>query len=215
MFPFTKTVHVLALGLWFGTAVFFTFVVGLTLFDTFDKLAVKEGKDRPLWLPLPPEYDRPPPGPHFPEPLRKEQGSRVAGAAVGPMFPWYFGIQTFCGLLALAAALTWPIAAAGTAQRLRLAVLVLGVASVAAGWWLEGVVERLREQRSAATDKVLRSAEPASEDVQAAEAARAEFGLWHTYSLLVNFLTLALVTVAMALAAHLPNKGQGLVVTDH
>jgi hypothetical protein len=39
---------------------------------------------------------------------------------------------------------------------------------------------------------------------QVAESARAEFGRWHGYSLLLNLLTVLLVTVAMALAARLP-----------
>ena len=37
-----------------------------------------------------------------------------------------------------------------------------------------------------------------------AEAVRADFGRWHGYSLLANLGTLALVTAATAMAAHLP-----------
>src|SRR4051794_6467698 len=47
----TRTFHVLAVGLWFGTVVFFSFVVGLSLFGHFEDLA--KSTDRPLWFPLP------------------------------------------------------------------------------------------------------------------------------------------------------------------
>ena len=52
---------------------------------------------------------------------------------------------------------------------------------------------------------MLQSPAPASESlVHEADAARLDFNHWHLYSLLANFATLALVTVAMALAAQLP-----------
>ena len=74
MLLFSKTVHVLALGLWFGTAVFFT-VVGLLLFQTFDDIGVRDAGHRPAWFPLPEAYTKAPPSDKFPNPLRKEQGS--------------------------------------------------------------------------------------------------------------------------------------------
>ena len=40
----------------------------------------------------------------------------------------------------------------------------------------------------------------------AAQAVRGSFGMWHGISLLLNFVTLGLLTVAMALAAFLPGK---------
>ena len=45
---------------------------------------------------------------------------------------------------------------------------------------------------------------PAETDIADAIQARKEFGTWHLYSLAQNFVTLGLVTVAMALAAQLP-----------
>jgi hypothetical protein len=199
----TRTVHALALGLWFGTSIFFTFVVGLTLFGTFEKISAEPAANRPLWLPLPAEFDKPRPGEHFPEPLRKEQGSRVAGAAVGPMFPLFFGIQATCGGLTLLTALAW-FGRRETVHKVRVVVLLLALATVAGGWWLEGIVGNLRVVRNDLTDVVLRSPQPASEDVKAAEAAREDFGRFHFYSLMLNFVTVGLVTVAMALAARLP-----------
>src|SRR6185437_10546238 len=71
MLHFSKILHVLALGLWFGTVIFFSFVVGLNLFGTFEAVAVET--PRQSWFPLWEAYDGPSPHAAFPEPLRKEQ----------------------------------------------------------------------------------------------------------------------------------------------
>jgi glycerol-3-phosphate acyltransferase PlsY len=199
-----KVIHVLAVGLWFGAGAFFTSVVGLSLFDTFEKRTVLPAQDRPYWLPAPPELEKPPPSPKFPEPLRKEQGSRIAGAAVGPMFLSYYLLQVVCGVLGVATALAWF--GRGGVHRWRVIVLVLALAGAGVGWLLDLEVERLREVRSATSDAVLTSAAPTPEQVAAADEARAKFGTWHTYSLFANFGTLALVTAAMAMAAALPPR---------
>src|SRR5262245_15732611 len=121
VFSLTKIAHVLAVGLWFGAGLFFTFVVGLSLFDTFEKATARPAAERPFWLPVPPELDKPPPSASFPDPLRKEQGSRIAGAAVGPMFRPYYLLQVGCGVVALLTALAWS----GGGRRWRVVVLLL------------------------------------------------------------------------------------------
>jgi hypothetical protein len=190
-----RVVHVLSLGLWFGMSVFFTFVVAPTLFATFDAEAAKPKEERALWLPLPPEYDRD-------LETRKEQGSRVAGAAVSPIFRPYFLLQLVCGALALATALPWT--KVGTVHRVRTAVLGLALAGALAGWWLDGIVAELRVTRNQTSETALRKPTLVSEEVQAAADARAEFRTWHSYSLMVNFVTISLVMGAMGLAACLP-----------
>jgi hypothetical protein len=202
MLSLTKILHVLAVGLWFGSATFFTFV-GLSLSDTFEKITAKPAQDRPYWLPLPSQLDKSRPSDKFPEPLSKEQGGRIFGTAVGPMFRPYYILQVVCGGLALLTALAWP---GGGVQRARVIVLLLALVGAAAGWRLEGEVEARRDTRSKLSDAVLEmeSAAPSPEQVRAAETARTDFGTWHTYSLLVNCATLALVTVAMAMGAFLP-----------
>jgi acyl phosphate:glycerol-3-phosphate acyltransferase len=198
----TKTLHVLAVGLWFGTGIFFTFVVGLSLFGTFDRLTADPKAPRPLWLPMPPEFDRPPPSERFPNPLSKEQGSRVAGAAVGPMFTPYYATQAGAGAVSLLTALAW-LGVRSRLNTVRCVVLVLALVGVGFGWWMAGVVHELRNVRSETSDGVLLDP-AASEKVAEADRAREEFGRWHGYSLVVNLSTLALVTVATAMAAHLP-----------
>lgn len=208
MRTFTKTVHVLALGLWFGTVVFFTFVVGLTLLATFDQLTNADKQPRPVWLPVPPGFEMPPPSPRFPTPLSVEQGRRLFGAAVGPMFVWYFGIQTVCAVLALATAWSWRNLPRSKVHRARAVVLALALVTVGLSWWLDWEVNNRRALRSQTSDAVLVALRdlpsmPANL-VEQADAARADFDRWHTYSLIDNFATLLLVTIAMALAAQLP-----------
>jgi len=205
-----KTIHVLALGLWFGTVVFFT-IMGLVVFDTFEKESLKEPRE--TWFPVAPLYDQPQPNDRFPHPLKKEQGSRAGGAVVGPLFPIYFGIQTACGALALITAAAW-IRRAGGVHRARAALLLVAFLSVLGGWWLEHVVSDLRRQRNEKSDVLLekmstgrrseRLVGQVREEMRGAKEAREAFGRWHGYSLIVNMLTLLLVTVAMALAAALP-----------
>ena len=204
MLHFSKVLHVLSLGLWFGTVVFFSFVVGLNLFDTFEKVAATAPAERPIWFPLWQAYDGPSPDTTFPEPLRREQGTRAAGVAIDPMFRWYFGIQTVCGLLALATALAFYRAGAARLHRLRVGVLLAALVTVALGWWLERVVDDLRVPRNDTFDAMVRHSPPHSEDIARAVAARQDFVRWHLYSLGLNLLTVLLVTVSMAQAAYLP-----------
>jgi acyl phosphate:glycerol-3-phosphate acyltransferase len=216
MLVVTKILHLFALGLWFGSTCFFTFVVGLSLFDTFRTIA--QSDSRPGWFPLAPRYDKDPATwkksqtPSIfntAEEVRAEQGSRAAGAAVRALFGWYFLLQAVCAVAAVATSATWlradrPGRAVAVA---RVAVLALALVTVAAGWLLERRVSGLRADRNAATDAVLQGApEVPAADMQWAAEARAQFGRFHGYSLMLNFLTLLLVTVAMALAAALPAR---------
>src|SRR4051794_26393537 len=93
-----RSLHVLAVATWFGSVVFFT-IAGVRIFDAFSEVAGEES--RPLWFPIPEAFDKPPLGDGFPKETRLEQGSRAAGAAVGKIFPVYYGLQAGCGLVAL------------------------------------------------------------------------------------------------------------------
>jgi acyl-phosphate glycerol 3-phosphate acyltransferase len=205
MLTFTKTIHVLALGLWFGSVVHFTFFVGLSLFSTFDAATALDKDARPYWLPVPPQLDqKAPPNARFPDPLRKEQGSRIFGMAVGPMFVPYFTLQAVCGLLALGTAAGWS-GRPGRVHRLRTWLLLVALATVALSFWLDHEVNLRRDMRAETSDAVLLGPVPPSESlVRAAESAREDFSRWHAYSVLVNLVTVVLVTVSMALAAQLP-----------
>lgn len=205
MFRFSKILHVLALGLWFGTVIFFSFIVGLNLFGTFERIAAEPPEHREVWLPMWNGYDGHSPDPTLPEPLRKEQGTRAAGVAITPLFQWYFSIQGVCALLAMATALAWRRTEARRIHSLRAGILVVATVTVGLGWWLERVVEDLRGPRNSTFDAMVRQSPPQAEDVRAAVEARQTFGRWHFASLGLNMVTVVLVTIAMAQAASLPS----------
>jgi len=196
----TRALHQVVLGIWLGTIVFFTFVVGLVLFSRFESLG-EDAAHRPLWFPLSTEFqhrDAQIDGP-------REQGTRAAGEAVTPLLPWYFLIQGVCGFLAVGTALGLARFSPGRVQRLRVQILLLALLTVLVGWPLEHKVSALRRPRYDAVDAFLQSP-PESVDTGRAAAlqAKSEFGMWHGLSLLLNLATVGLVTSAMVLAAWLP-----------
>lgn len=174
-----RLLHLLALSLWFGGGVFFTFVAAPMLFRTFERL----GENPPDWLPIPP--DPPRVQGNTPEPVAR--GTRLAGAAVGPVFPVYYALQGVCGVVALATAWGWMRTYSGFVNRLRFSVIALAFVMVLVGWPLVGKVESLRPARYAG-------------DPVAVEA----FRKWHLVSLALDCAALALVGLATALAARLP-----------
>jgi acyl-phosphate glycerol 3-phosphate acyltransferase len=206
MLTFMKTIHVLALGLWFGSVAFFTFFVGLSLFATFDAATTLDKDARPYWLPVPQQLNQKAlQNTRFPDPLRKEQGSRIFGMAVGPMFVPYFTLQAICGVLALGTAVGWSRSYAGRVHRLRTWLLLIALATVVISFWLDHEVNVRRDVRAETSDAVLLALPTVSDSlIRAADSAREDFSRWHGYSILVNLVTLVLVTVATALAAQLP-----------
>jgi acyl phosphate:glycerol-3-phosphate acyltransferase len=193
----SKSLHVLALGLWFGMSVFFTFVVAFSLFGAFETLGRQ--KERETWFPLPylyrdgaEEVDAP-----------KEQGTRAAGFAVGPMFPWYFFLQGVCGFIALATALPWLIYShESRVHRWRVNLLIAAIALVLLGWRLEHRVSELRIPRNQTMEAYLQDRDNEAKTT-AMKDARADFRQWHTYSVFVNLATILCVTAAMAMAGNL------------
>jgi acyl-phosphate glycerol 3-phosphate acyltransferase len=196
MSQLNKSLHVLALGMWFGMSVFFTFVVALSLFGTFEDLG--QQTERETWFPRPPVYrsvDDEVNGP-------KEQGTRAAGYAVGPMFLWYFALQGACGFVALVTGLSCTRTPEARVHRWRVNLLIAAVILVLIGWPLQHKVSALRIPRNQATEAYLQD-RANQEKLKAMKEARAEFGQWHTYTLLANFATILCVTAAMALAGNL------------
>jgi glycerol-3-phosphate acyltransferase PlsY len=201
MVTLSKTIHVLALGLWLGMIVFFM-IVALIVFDQLESLAL-ERAGRPWWFPVNPSYSNVKQESGINSLL--EQGTRAAGYALSPVFGWYFLIQGLCGFLAAATALPWPRLEPGRRiHRVRVGLLVAALATVVIAWPLDQKVDQLREPRHEAMDRYLEK--PNSANLEAAVAARKEFGMWHGFSLMLNFGTLVLVFAALALAAQLPAR---------
>jgi glycerol-3-phosphate acyltransferase PlsY len=218
----TKIIHVLAVGLWFGMAVFFSFPVALALFSNFEAEAEKKDKDRPTWFPLPAQYKLDAGTEKFN--LQKDQGTRAAGFAISPLFHHYFLWQGICGLLATLTALGWPRAEPGRrVHRIRVVVLVLAVVTVLLAWPIEQKVSALRHTRNECSDLLMEKLQEKEVELQRgkessatakaldearaqAAAARSDFTMWHLWSLLLNMVTIGLVTVAMAQTALLPES---------
>jgi acyl-phosphate glycerol 3-phosphate acyltransferase len=173
-----KTIHVLALGLWFGSTVFFL-IVALVVFNNFEGLGASS--HRPSWIPLPADFD-------------KEMGTRLAGVALAPVFDWYFPLQIVCGFLAIITGLAFSeVERSRRLHRVRNLVVLLAMLTVVIGWLVADYVAELRLERYSSNPPV-------------AESAKAVFGAWHGISLTLNMITIGLVTAATALAAQLPQS---------
>jgi acyl phosphate:glycerol-3-phosphate acyltransferase len=186
-FPMRETLlrvlHVLALGLWFGGATFFNFVAAPLIFQTFDSVVKSGPSDRTA------HYD-------ITQGMSVEDqqqlGKALAGAAVGPVFPPYYLMQTVCCAVALATALAWwkrPEAVHRRRVLLLTATLLLVVLSVA----ISEHVSNLR---------VLRF----NTDKSVSDRAKALFAGWHLASLLLSMVTTTLAGIALAMAAKLPER---------
>jgi glycerol-3-phosphate acyltransferase PlsY len=176
-----KTIHALSVSLWFGGAVFFTFVVAPLLFKTFESYGEMGFNERPPWLPVASMFN-------------KESGTRLAGAAVAPIFPFYFMVQGACGFLALLTSMGWTKADPTTrVHRVRFLVLLLALLTVIVGWPIAQKVSALRYDRF--------SIDPAISD-----PAKQAFGMWHAISLNLSFITILLVGIATALIGWLPGS---------
>ncbi len=198
-----KTLHVLAVGLWFGSAVFFSLVVAPSVFQSFGELTKVKAERRAPWLPLPDQYakrDGMVDGP-------REQGRRLAGVVVQGIFPRYFDVQGICMLVALIPAFGWWLGSSRHwTARLRCGVLLVGLASIIAGRSMEGRVHAAQDNANRRVDVYLSAYNPTLGQQAAVQAARDAFRSWHSASMVVNLITLLMATAAMGLAAALPNR---------
>jgi acyl-phosphate glycerol 3-phosphate acyltransferase len=184
-----KAIHVMALGLWFGGAVFFNFVSAPAIFDSFKQVVAAAPSDRTAGLPLVPD------GLSADERAAKEKdlASALAGAAVGPIFPKFFLMQAVCGMLVVITALGYSRRpGAGRVDRVRFALALAAWVTVLIGWPISAHVSELRVERFAA-------------DPAVAEAARSAFVAWHLVSLFLSMVTALLATATIALAGQLPS----------
>jgi acyl-phosphate glycerol 3-phosphate acyltransferase len=172
-----KILHVLAMGLWFGSTVFFL-IVATAIFSNFESLG--NSADRPSWIDWPTGFDR-------------EMGTRLAGVALAPVFNCYFPLQIVCGYIALSTAFAMSREEPSVrVHRMRNLVVLLALTSVVIGWLVADYTAVLRIERYS----------PIQSE---ADFAKSAFAAWHGVSLTINMLTIALVAVALALAAQMPS----------
>lgn len=176
-----KVVHVFALGMWAGGVGFFTFLAAPAMNQEFAEVVATAPNSRTSNRPLLP--------PDATEADKKELGSALFGAAVGPVFPRLFAVQAVCSVLALGTALAWwPH---GGIHRRRVLVLTAATLLGAVGLWLSAVVTDLRPKRFDTNPVV-------------AAAAKTDFGPWHLASLATTGVTVLLAGVGLGMAARLP-----------
>jgi hypothetical protein len=184
MFDFLqRALHLLALALWLGSAVFFSFLAAPKIFASFNEVAKSPPGDRTAYVPINEGLDD----------ARKDQlGSALAGAAVGPIFPLFFGLHAVCGIIALVTAAGWW-KREGRIHRVRAILIGIALLTVAIGWPISQKVTELRLARF-------------SPDAAIAAAAKDGFVTWHLISLALSFVTTVIVFAAMLLAARLPER---------
>jgi acyl-phosphate glycerol 3-phosphate acyltransferase len=171
-----KILHVLSLGLWFGSTVFFMMVASI-VFKNFENLGASS--ERPFWIDWPSTFD-------------KEMGTRLAGVALAPVFDWYFPLQAICGYIAISTAFAMSVAEPTIrVHRLRTLILLLALTGVVAGWVVADYTAVLRIERHSAIQSE-------------AEFAKSVFPAWHGISLTINLVTTVLVAVGLALAVQMP-----------
>jgi glycerol-3-phosphate acyltransferase PlsY len=179
-----RTIHVLALGMWIGGAAFFNFFAAPAIFASFKDVVHAGKSDRTADVTI-----------IAADASQKEKdnlANALAGSAVGPVFPRYFGMQAICGFAALATALAWwKVSDERRVHRRRVLVIGLALVTVAIGWPLSNYVSELRPLRFSANAEI-------------AEAAARDFGSWHLVSLFLSFVTVGLAGIGLAMAARLP-----------
>ena len=176
-----RSLHLLAVGLWFGGALFFNFVAAPPIFAAFKAVVAESPSDRTALL------DIVPPG--TPQAERDALASALAGAAVGPIFPRYFAMQLVCGAVTLVTALSF--AGAGGVHRVRAVLAGVAFALVVVSVPVSHTVSRLRLERY-------------GPDAAVAARAKELFGPVHLVSLALSGVTTLLAGGVLALGARLP-----------
>lgn len=175
------SVHIFALGLWFGGAAFFNFAAAPAIFASFEKVVNESPSDRTAGIDiLPANADAE---------TKKKLASALAGAAVGPIFPKYFAMMTVCGAVAVATGFAWW--KLGGVHRVRVVLLLIAFGLVLVGWPISDWVTQLRLERL-------------SPDAAIANEAKSNFKVAHFYSLGISLLTNLLTGIALFLAGCLP-----------
>lgn len=186
--PILRSLHVFALGLWFGGAGFFNFVAAPLIFESFKQVVNDGPSTRTAGQAIVSE------GATAED--KKNLASALAGSAVGPVFAPYFAMQVICGVVALVTAQSWRTSEGGRAvHRWRFYLVMAALLLVVCAWPISTFVSELRVQRF-------------DPDAGTAAAAKAQFAAWHLVSLFLSFIVVVLSGIALALAGWLPRAGE-------
>lgn len=184
-----RVLHLVGVGLWLGTVVFFPFCVALPVIAGMQALAMRPDN----WLHLQSE----------------KEGIRLAGELLNIVFARYFLFQLGCGLAALIPAVIW-LRQSGKVHRFRVGFLLLAMVLVSANeWWLAENVRYWRHARYASHSAAEHTTAPGTTASAATPGsphpdAEQAFQFWHTLSLAADIVTLLLVFLTVLLAPFTP-----------
>lgn len=188
---FSKLLHVMALGLWFGGSIAFIAAAPI-IFSSFKQAVEEAPSQRTAYFSLGTEDEKAQRVDAGEDP-DATLGNALAGTAVGPLFTPFYVTQGVCGLIALTTAIGWCLGSRRKVDHLRAWVIGLALVSVGVGYWLAEKVASLRVERYAPDGSVNAT-------------VKAAFDEWHQYSLGMLMVTAILVTIAMALTAMMPDR---------
>ncbi|MCU0704106.1 MAG: glycerol-3-phosphate 1-O-acyltransferase PlsY [Fimbriiglobus sp.] len=190
---FLRGLHLLAIGLWCGSGVFFNFIAAVPIFDSFKEVVKNQPSDRTGFIRILPE--------NATEEDKAALASGLAGSAVGPLFPRFFVLSALCAVAAVASAYGFTKVEAGRVHRMRLVLCLIAAGLVAFGWPVSDWVSKLRVERFHPDDTVR-------------TAAKAAFGVWHLISLASGGVTTLVTLAILCLGAKLPNGHQSSGSTE-
>ncbi len=174
-----RALHLLALGLWCGAGAFFIFLAATPIFESFHKVVEESPNYRTANLTIVPEGAT--------ELQKKQLGSALAGAAVGPLFPRYFQLSGLCAIAAVFTSLAFKREeATAKLPNWRLGVVLAAATLTLIGGPLAEFVAKLNAERFDS------------------EVSNRLFQPLHGMSLMGSAITTLLVGVALVLAARLP-----------
>lgn len=179
-----KGLHLLAVGFWFGSGAFFSFVAAPPIFESFKEVVNNQPSDRTGFVRILPDDAS--------EEDKKALASGLAGSAVGPVFPLFFAVSTVCVIVAVVTAFGFLRMKRTKVQRIRLWLCLIGLVLVGLGWPLSAYVSRLRVERF-------------SKDTAVADAAKASFGPVHLVSLASSGVTTLLAGAVLLMGGMLPS----------
>jgi acyl phosphate:glycerol-3-phosphate acyltransferase len=182
-----RGLHLCAVGLWCGAAVFFNFIAAVPIFDSFKEVVRNQPSDRTAFVRILPDDAT--------DEEKAALASGLAGSAVGPLFPRLFLLSALCAVVAVPTANGFRQIDTARVHDVRFLLCCLAAVLVAAGWPLSDWVSRLRVERF-------------HPDAEVAAAAKAAFVVWHLVSLASSGVTTLLVCVVLMLGAKLPTSGE-------
>jgi glycerol-3-phosphate acyltransferase PlsY len=173
-----RGLHLLAVGLWFGSGAFFIFVAATPLLTAYKEVVSEPPSYRTAGLNVVP--------PDATDEQKKQLASALGGVAVAPLFPRFFVLSALCAGVAVATADGLRRMKRTKIQKWRFWLCLIGAGLVAVGWPLSVYVAGLNAARFESPE------------------AQKLFNPLHGVSLMGSAITTVVAGVVLLLGAALP-----------